>query len=238
MARRGPAAGSLWSGTQVIQDATVDQVLQSVAHPESIDRSVLAVLLREQPGPDILLPLLSARHAATVRAAILYLGLYGSVRHTPLLALCLHHADAEVAALAEHCLWSVWMQSGSEQGNDMLARAIDRMRAGNHRQAIALLAMLILREPGFAEAHFQSGLALASVNRHGEAARAYQEALRLNPHHFAAAAALGHACVELDNLAGALRYYRLALRIHPHQEELRDAAGRLEAAIEPWPPTG
>jgi tetratricopeptide (TPR) repeat protein len=217
----------------VIHDATLDQVLQSVAQPATVDRSVLAALLRARPGPETILPLLSARRSSTVQAAILYLGLYGSVRDAPVLALCLQHADAEVAALAEHCLWSIWMQSGTEQGNRTLALAIDYMRDGDNRQAIALLTMLILKEPSFAEAHFQNGLALSSVGRHGEAARAYQQALRLNPHHFAAAAALGHACVELGNLSGALRYYRLALRIYPRLEELPDAVRCLEAALGP-----
>jgi tetratricopeptide (TPR) repeat protein len=192
---------------------------------------VLSDLVREKPRPEALVSLLAAADPTTVRAVVLYLGLYGTSREAPLLALCLHHTDAGVVRLAEHCLWSLWMQSGSEDGNRSLARAIQAINRGNYSEAVETLGMLLDREPGFPEAHFQRGLALSSAEDPQAAAREYRAALRLNPHHFGAAAALGHALLEQGDLRGALRFYRKALRIHPRLEDLPDAVRELELVL-------
>lgn len=214
-------------------DATVDHVLESVAPDAGVDRSVLAGLLRKRPHPRAIVPLLSAAAAETVCAAVVYLGCHGSARECPLLAQCLQHEDDSVARLAEYCLWSLWMQGGTERGNRRLAEAIGCIRDGDYAAAVDLLTVLVAEEPFFAEAYFQRGLALCLAGRQEEAARTHRHALRLNPHHFGAAAALGHACVAQGNLPGALYYYRRALRIHPRLEAVPDAIRELEAVVGP-----
>jgi tetratricopeptide (TPR) repeat protein len=218
-------------GDTVTFDATVNRILERVAPGLHIDRSVLNALAREKPRPEALVSLLAAADPATVRAAVLYVGIYGTGREAALLALCLHHADSGVARLAEHCLWSLWMQGGSDDGNRCLAQAVRGISAGKYVEAVETLDALLAHEPGFAEAHFQRGLALSSIERPREAAREYRHALRLNPHHFGAAAALGHALLEQGDLRGALRFYRKALRIHPRLEDLPDAVRELELVL-------
>ncbi len=232
---RPPPAVFLWSAAHVTPDATVDQVLESVACHAIVDRGVLAGLLREHPGAETLLPLLSSRKPQTTRAAIVYLALYGHMHDSAMLAQSLHHPDDAVVQLAEYCLWSIWMQAGTDRGNRSLAQAIDHIRDGEYPEATAILGMLIGEEPSFAEAYFQHGIALSCSEHAVEAARAFRHALRLNPYHFGAAAALGHMCVELCNLAGALHYYRLALEIHPRLKDLHVAVRRIEAMVGPCP---
>lgn len=212
-------------------DATVKRILEWVEPGLNVDRSVLDALLREKPTPEALVSLLAAGDPATVRAAVLYLGLYGTARESAVLALCLHHEDAGVVRLAEHCLWSLWMQDGSEDGNRALHDAVKFMQSGEYPRAIAVLSDLVAREPRFAEAHFQRGLALCSADQPNEAEKEYRETLRLNPYHYGAAAALGHTCVEQGNLPGALHYYRQALRIHPRLDDVPDAIRELETVI-------
>jgi tetratricopeptide (TPR) repeat protein len=212
-------------------EATVDRILQRVQPGLHLDRSALDNLIQEKPKPEKLVSLLAAADPTTVRAAVLYIGLYGTPREAPLLALCLHHADVGVVRLAEHCLWSLWMQSGTADGNRSLARAIQAMNSGKYAEAVQTLDALLAREPDFAEAHFQCGLALTSAEEPAAAVREYRLALRLNPHHFAAAAALGHALLEQGDLRGALRFYRKALRIHPRLEDLPDAVRELEFVL-------
>lgn len=215
----------------MIRDATVDSVLRCVAPDIPVDRAVLGGLLHRRPAARTLVPLLSSPDPEIVRAAVLYLGCQGSAPDCPFLVLCLRHQDEDVARLAEHCLWSLWMQGGSEQGNRHLSEAIRCIRDGDYNVAAQLLTMLIAEEPAFAEAHFQLGIALSSQEKTDEAAQAYRQTLRLNPSHFGAAAALGHASVEQGNLPGALHYYRRALQIHPRLEALPEAVRELEAAV-------
>jgi len=216
----------------VTYDATINRILRRVIPGAHVDRTVLEALIREKPTPAGLVSLLAAPDPSAVRAAVLYLGMYGTMRESAVLALCLHHEDAGVVQLAEHCLWSLWMQAGSADGNRRLASGIGYLETGDSRAAVRTFDALVAAEPDFAEAHFQRGLALSMMERVEEAEQAYRQALRLNPYHFGAAAALGHACVERGNLRGALHCYRQALRIHPQLEDVPVALHELEAALE------
>ncbi len=219
------------SGGRVTFDATIDRIIDRVEPGLHVDRCTLDALMRAKPTPEALVSLLAAADPATVRAAVLYLGLYGTIRESAVLALCLHHEDVGVVRLAEHCLWSLWMQGGSEDGNHRLAEAISCIKSGAYKKAIDVLNAVLSQEPAFAEAHFQRGLALYSADLPAEAAQEYRQTLRLNPYHFGAASALGHACVEQGNLRGALHYYRQALRIHPLLDDVPDAIHELESVL-------
>lgn len=216
-----------------MRNATVDQVLQSVAAGVCVDRGVLDMLLRDRPGTDAVVPLLSVPSVQVVRAAVIYIGLYGTIRESPLLVLCLQHKDDGVARLAEQCLWGIWMRSGTDRGNRSLAAAMECINRGDNTRAETLLTALTAEEPSFAEAHFQLGVALSMLDRVEEAASAFKEALVVNPYHFAAAAALGHALAELGDLPAALHHYRRAQRMHPRLEDVTEALMHIEDAIEP-----
>ncbi len=217
------------------RNAVVDQVLQTLAADTPVDRVVLGSLLERRPTPDDLMPLLKSPVAATVGAAVIYMGMYGSKGDSGLLLPCLRHEDPDVVGLAERCIWSLWMQGGSNEGNRHLAAAVECIKNGDYTGAIHLLRALVASEPGFAEAHFQWGVALCCCERPAAAASAYRETLRLNPKHFGAAAALGHTCVEQGDLPAAMHYYRRALRIHPAMEDVPAALSAVEFAARPRP---
>jgi tetratricopeptide (TPR) repeat protein len=221
----------VWSDSRVTHEATIDRVLEVVAPGASIDRNVLITLLQEHPRAASLAPLLAASDPMTVRAVVVYLGLHGAMSDCPVLALYLQHEDELVAQLAEYGLWSIWMQAGSANGNRRLSAGVVCMKNERFVEAAEILSSLAEDEPTFAEARFQHGLALSSLCRPAEAAQAYRMVLRLNPYHFGAAVALGHACVEQGHLSAALHYYRQGLRIHPRLEDIPDAVQELEAII-------
>lgn len=225
------AGGSVGKVPHVTYDATVERILRRVVPGLPVERSILDQLVTQRPPPEALVSLLSAADPAVVRAAVLYLGLYGTQRDAPVLVLCLHHDDAGVVKLAEHCVWALWLRGGSAESNRTLAAAVDEIRRGRHAVAERRLRLLVEREPSFAEAHFQRGLALCSLERPADAARCLLEAVRLNPYHFGAAATLGHTCVEQGDLHAAVRWYRQALRIHPRLEDIPAALREVEAIL-------
>ncbi len=211
--------------------ATIDQVLRAARGHFPVDEPTLSRLLADHPTFESVAPLLKEPRNETVRSAVLYLSAAGSREEAGVLSLLLHHPDQGVVELAEYGLWRIWMQSGTVRGNRALSEGIAQLKRGELSAADQTLRRLIADEPGFAEAHFQHGLVLASLERVSEADRAYRQALKLNPGHFAAAAALGHACVEQHNLVGALYYYRRAIEIHPRLDGIAEVVRELERSV-------
>lgn len=191
--------------------------------------STTAQLLLSECTGDGLITLLSCPVEEVMHSAIVCLGLKGSLADCRALAGMLRHTDPAVVHLAENSLWQIWMRAGLPRGNALLAQAIDLIRGDRFAEAVHLLNDLSAAEPAYAEAHNQRGIALYFLDRLEEAGQAFQEALRLNRQHFAAALSLGHTHAERGDLRGALEHYRHALRLHPRLEEIPEIVERLEA---------
>ena len=129
------------------------------------------------------------------RAAALALGLAGTPASVPAVAAALHDADFLVRRFAADSLWELWFRSGTAEQNERLreaAREPDQMRAR------AELDDLIREAPAFAEPHNQRAIWFF---KRGEFARAIEDCetvLRLNPHHFGAAAGMGQCYLKLN----------------------------------------
>lgn len=207
--------------------ASVQHVLHTVAPEVAVDQATLGMLLQDRPTFDRVALVLNSPAVETVRAGVVYLGVHGTAREITPLVMLLRHPDVGVAELAEYGLWNIWMQAGSSSGNRRLATAIEMIQLQQPRPAIRTLASLTDDEPHFAEAFHQLGIAHAMLEHWENASQAYRQALRLNPHHFAAAAGLGNVCLEQFNPVGALYYYRRALQIHPRLPGIAEAIAEL-----------
>lgn len=210
---------------------TVEQVMRTVVGDIEVDRTVLAQLMSERPTPAEASRHLDADDITQARAAVAYVSVIGGPDDANLLSMCLQHDDDGVATLAEFGLWRIWMNSGTEPGNRRLSFAIRCIKHGSYETAAEALEHLQRQEPHFAEAWFQRGIALSFLDRTREARHDYERALAINPHHFGAAVALGHTCVEQADMSGALHYYKRALKIHPRLAELPQAVRELEALV-------
>lgn len=194
------------------------------------DYSLIAKELRKWPVAD-LIELLYSDDAEVVRLAVICLGHLAAPKAVYPLVSCLGHEDVAVVSAAEDALWSVWMRSAGATATDRLHAAVELIQAEKYDDAIWALRAIVAGNPTFAEAFHQLGIAWHSLENLDQAEEAYAEALRLNPCHYAAAAALGHICVERGDLDAALRRYHTALHIHPRMSDLRAIVPRLEAAL-------
>jgi tetratricopeptide (TPR) repeat protein len=169
--------------------------------------------------------LLAAADGAKARqAAALALGLVGTPAAVPVVAAALHDADVTVRRFAADALWELWFRGGTDGQNERLREAA---REPDPAKARAALDDLIRDAPAFAEAHNQRAI---WYFRRGDFARAVEDCetvLRLNPHHFGAAAGLGQCLLKLNRPRAALRAFRQALAINPDLD-LHDAVRALE----------
>jgi tetratricopeptide (TPR) repeat protein len=184
--------------------------------------------VRERYTEGTLARLLSSTDARTRRAAVLALGLIGTTEVNPAVAAVLHDEDPLVRRFASDALWELWFRGGTIEQNRMLEQAA---RDRDQLKARADLDHLIRQAPNYAEAYNQRAIWFF---KRGEFARAVEDCeatLRLNPHHFGAAAGLGQCYLKLGKPRAALRAFRNALEINPSLEHLHDTIRSLEEAL-------
>lgn len=172
--------------------------------------------------------LLTHPDPAARQAAVLALGLVGSMRSNAAVAAALKDDDSLVRRFAHDALWEIWARGGDPDHCWQLQHALQQTDP-----AASLLALDVLAAdaPEFAEAFNQRAILLF---RRGEFRRSVEDCklvLRLNPHHFGAAAGLGQCYLKLKKPRAALRAFRQALDINPDMDQLRDAVKALQDAL-------
>lgn len=175
--------------------------------------------------------LLGSADAKARRAAVLALGLIGTMDSNAAVAGVLGDEDPLVQRFASDALWELWFRGGTAEQNRALQQAV-RKADGQPAAARSAFDDLIARAPGFAEAYNQRAVWFF---KRGEFARAVEDCeavLRLNPFHFGAAAGMGQCYLKLKKPRAALRAFRLAVQINPTFDHLRDTIRALEEALD------
>jgi Flp pilus assembly protein TadD len=125
----------------------------------------------------------------------------------------------------------IYLESGSNTGDFLMARAIAALGTRNLDVAHTLLDRIVILQPDWAEAwnkratvRFMQGDARGSM---ADIARV----LALEPRHVGALTGMGMILEQSGFREEALRAYRRALEIAPQLASARTAADRVEAAI-------
>jgi len=181
--------------------------------------------VRERYTEGTLQRLLGAAEVKARRAAALAIGLTGTPASVPAMAEALHDDDQLVRRFAADSLWELWFRAGTPDQNWRLQQAI---REPDAIKARTELDELIREAPSFAEVYNQRAIWFF---KRGEFARAVEDCevvLRINPHHFGAAAGMGQCLLKLNRPQAALRAFRQALEINPDLD-LHDTVRALES---------
>lgn len=184
-----------------------------------------AAAVREQYTEGTLQRVLSTADATARQAAALALGLVGTAESVPAVAAALHDADPRVRRLAADALWELWFRGGTDAQNTRLRAAAADPDAIKAR---ADLDALVRDAPEFAEAYNQRAIWFFKRGDFTRAVEDCEAVLRLNPHHFGAAAGMGQCLLRLNRPRAALRAFRQALDINPDLD-LHDVVRELEA---------
>lgn len=166
------------------------------------------------------------------RAAALALGYVGDYASNAALGRALNDRDPTVRLLAETSIRKVWLRYGSEAQQKQLSIIIRLNAAQRYRDALVRANRLLEDIEDFAEAYNQRAVAHYGLKEHAEAIQDCRMALELNPYHFAAAAGMGQAYLEMRDFIAALEAFRRALKLNPDLKAVRIQVARLERLIE------
>jgi tetratricopeptide (TPR) repeat protein len=175
-----------------------------------------------------LLRLLEHGDGASRRAALLALGLLGSMNACSGIIARLRDADRELTQRAVDTLWTLWFRADTPAHNEELQR-LARLR--DRRKALAGIDALIQRAPNFAEAYNQRAILYFRMKQFERSIADCEKALKLNPHHFGAQAGLGQCYLQLRKHRAALKAFRAALRLNPHMDGVAETIRALENAL-------
>jgi tetratricopeptide (TPR) repeat protein len=174
---------------------------------------------------------LQSQHTQTRRAAVVALGLMGTMGSTRALAAMLHDQDLGVRRYSADALWQIWFRADKPANNDELQRLTmlaDDKGAGGPAKALAGLTALIRKAPRFAEAYNQRAILYYRTGQYAKAAADCAKAFKLNPHHFGAASGMAQSYLKLKKPRAALKAFRAAFRINPSLEDVGDHIRDLE----------
>ena len=137
-----------------------------------------------------------------------------------------------------------WSVKAQEEVPESCNEGRQAMKAGAYSDGIELYADCLshdrLGDDMRFEAHFQSGYALASLERYENAVEHLEEAVRLAPDFFPATLSLGTALGELGDYEGGIEVFDSYARRYPVQDEglfaamsgwLKNNAGRYQEAV-------
>jgi tetratricopeptide (TPR) repeat protein len=182
------------------------------------DRYTEGTLHRLLAGPD----------PVTRAAAVLAVGLVGTMKSNRFLAAVLKDEDRTVRQLAPDALWSLWFRADSEANNLELRRL---MRVSDPKKAIAGLGALIKKSPRFAEAFNQRAILFFRLEDFPRSIVDCDMAAKLNPYHFGALAGMGQSYMKLKKPRAALKAFRAAYQINPGLEGIEETIQFLEDAL-------
>jgi tetratricopeptide (TPR) repeat protein len=180
-----------------------------------------------------LLRLLAGGCVEARQAALLAIGLTGTMQANAALAARLHDEDAEVRRMASDALWAIWFRADASENNRELQRLVRLSTADDFapEQVLRGLSALVKRAPRFAEAYNQRAILYFRLGDMRHARQDCERALKLNRFHFGAASGLGQCYIKQKRLRAALRAYRRAYRINPNLDSIRQAILSVERML-------
>ncbi len=138
----------------------------------------------------------------------------------------------QAARTAEAEIWRIWIESGREEIDALMAEGLAAMNNQRFEDAIDLFGQITRRAPEFAEGWNKRATAYYLNDDHVASVRDIQTTLALEPRHFGAISGMGLIFLHRGDQEGALAAFEAVLAIHPgapgarqRVEELRKRLG-------------
>lgn len=140
-------------------------------------------------------------------------------------------ANDDDASALEQQIWDIWMKSGDENVDALMAIGVAAMENSDLTQAYTAFDRIVHLAPDFAEGWNKRATVLYYMGRFKDSLEDIQRTLALEPRHFGALSGRGLCDVELKQEKDALDAFEQALVINPHMPAIRQDADVLKKSL-------
>jgi tetratricopeptide (TPR) repeat protein len=140
--------------------------------------------------------------------------------------------DEASSKAIEERIWALWLISGSDTCNLLMARAKVATDAKDYDLALKLLDAIIEIKPDYVEGWNRRATIYYMKDDYANAIADIGQVLVREPRHFGALSGLGQMLQEIGDDKDALEAYRKALAIDPHLEHIPDVVKTLTDKVE------
>jgi len=134
----------------------------------------------------------------------------------PALVQALHDSDSRVRAAAESVMWTIWLRSGDEQIDALMAEGIRLMESERYPEAAEIFDQMVAGAPQFAEGYNKRATVYYLMQEFEKSIVDIQTTLELNPVHFGALSGMGLCYLGLEDPRQALGWFERAIAVNPN----------------------
>jgi tetratricopeptide (TPR) repeat protein len=143
--------------------------------------------------------------------------------------------DNDSAKAIENRIWALWLTSGSDTADLLMARVKQAVEAKNLDLALRLLGSIIEIRPNYVEAWNRRATIYFLKKDYSNSLADIRQVLAREPRHFGALAGLGTILNEIGDERRALDAFRRALAVHPRLNGIADEVKSLTEKVEGRP---
>ena len=124
--------------------------------------------------------------------------------------------DVSEAQTIEQAIWRVWLVSGDDKVDAIMAKGMRAMAFRDHATALGAFDEIVRLAPSFAEGWNKRATIHYMLGDFESSAADIESTLALEPRHFGALSGLGLVRLAQGEEAKALEAFEAALKVHPH----------------------
>jgi tetratricopeptide (TPR) repeat protein len=153
--------------------------------------------------------------------ALQLLARIGDMHVMPALVQALRDEDIRVRATAQEAMWAIWIRSGNDDIDALMAKGVHLMEQEEYTEAVEIFDQIIDRAPTFAEGYNKRATVFYLVQEFEKSIEDIHRTLERNPVHFGALSGMGLCYLGLDEPRQALEWFERAVAVNPNMDTIQ-----------------
>ncbi len=155
----------------------------------------------------------------------------GDMQAMSALIQALRDEDARVRNGAQNAMWAIWLRSGKDEIDALMAEGIRLMELQEYPEAVEIFSQMIAKAPQFAEGYNKRATVYYLMQEFEQSIADIRKTLELNPSHFGALSGMGLCYLGLDEPRNALEWFERATTINPNLDSIQHYIEQIKAFL-------